>query len=458
MTARLDWSRWGLALTMAGAAGAVGLLAGSDPRLAIAASLGIAFVVLTMADLTAGVASFAALSTVDFASSASGAFSITKLFGLLLAASWLAVITTRPTARQDFLRIHPYISALVGLFLAWAMVSFLWAEDPGESFASVQRWALNIVLLLIVFTAVQKKSDAFAVGYGFLAGAVGVAIYGLISPPNPAAEGRLEGGSLDPNQLAAVCVAGIILGLGLAVAAKGRPVARGAALVGVAFCTVTTMLTASRGGLIALSVALIATIIFVKRWRVQAIIAAVVIAFAGYYYFATLASPEARDRVLSTTQGQERVLEGRTTIWHVGWRTFTANPVIGVGDGNFGVSFRHYLLEPGAVGRSDQVFKQTVAHNSYLQVGAELGVVGASLFIGVLLSCIGSALLAARDFDRGGDRSMAIYAATLAVAIMGYLTAIFFISQEQSKQLWLLLALAPALRSIAKTSVETASD
>jgi O-antigen ligase len=452
---RLDLDRWGLPAILAAGAVLVGVVAGYEPKLAIAVSFGIAFVVLTMSDLTAGLVSFAALSTIDFAS-ASGSFSVTKLLGFLLAASWLAAVTTRPSARQDFLRIHPFLSALLGLFLAWSVVSLLWAEDAGATLVSAQRWGLNFVLFLIVFTAVQRKEHAIWVGYGFLAGAAAVAIYGLISPPNPAAEGRLEGGNLDPNQLAAVLVAGIIVGLGLFAAARRKPLARGAVLAGVGFCTITTMLTASRGGLIALAVALVATVILVRGWRLYAVIAALAIAFTGYYYYATVASPQTRERILTTTEGEQLQLQGRTTIWHVGWRTFLANPVVGVGDGNFGVSSRHYLLEPGAVARSDQILRETpAAHNAYLQVAAELGVIGEVLFTGVIVVCLASALLASRDFHRTGDQNMAVYSSALAVATIGFLAACFFISEEQSKQLWLLLALAPALRSIAKAQVDS---
>jgi putative inorganic carbon (HCO3(-)) transporter len=449
ITGRLDFSRWSLAMLVAGGAVLVGLLAGYQPKLAIGAALGIAYVLLTFANLTFGVVGFAATSTVDFASS--GALSVTKLIGLLLAASWLALVTTRPSAREDFLRVHPYLAATVGLFLAWSVMSFLWAESPGATFAAGGRWALDFILLLIVFTAVQNRSQAIMVGYGFLAGAVFVAAYGFVSPPSAAVEGRLAAGGLDPNQLAAVLVAGIALGLGLAAAEKDRPLGRMFALAAVAFCTGAAMLTASRGGLIALAVALLATILLIRHWRVQAAIAALLIAFAGYFYYSTLASQQQRDRLLTTTQGEQRTLQGRTTIWHVGMRTFEANPVIGVGDGNFGVSSRHYLLEPGAVGRSDQVLQETpAAHNAYLQVAAELGVIGEALFLGVVTACIGCALLAARDFERGGDRSMALYSGALAVSIIGFLAASFFISEQQSKQLWLLLGLAPALRSIAK--------
>jgi putative inorganic carbon (HCO3(-)) transporter len=459
LAGRLDFSRWTLPLLFAGGALLVGILAGYQPKLAIGVSIGLAFILVAFADLTLGLVFFIAMSTIDFASSATGALSVTKLVGLLLAASWLAVVTTRSGAREDFLRAHPYISVGVGMFLGWSLLSFAWAENAGFALGSSGRWALDFILILIVFTAVQNRSQAILVGYAFLAGAVFAAAYGLVFPPVTPYEGRLDVGTLDPNQLAAILVAGVAVGLGLAAAERRRPLARANATAAVAFCVVAVLLTASRGGLIALAVTMLATLVLIRHWRVPAAIAAILIAFAGYYYYASIATQQQRDRLLTTTQGEQQTQEGRTTIWHVGWRTFEANPILGVGDGNFGVSSRHYLLEPGAVGSSDKILRETpAAHNAYLQVAAELGIVGEVLFLGVVTACIGSALMAARDFERAGDRGMALYASALAVSIIGYLAAAFFISEQQSKQRWLLLGLAPALRSIAMAGAPAPAD
>ncbi len=61
------------------------------------------------------------------------------------------------------------------------------------------------------------------------------------------------------------------------------------------------------------------------------------------------------------------------------WRSVEANPAEGLGAGNFAVSSKHYLLEPGALARSDEIIDEPkVAHNSYLGVLAELGMVGSA--------------------------------------------------------------------------------
>ena len=129
--------------------------------------------------------------------------------------------------------------------------------------------------------------------------------------------------------------------------------------------------------------------------------------------------------------------------------------MVGVGSANFEVSSKHYLSEPGALARTDQIIdKPKVAHNSYLEILSELGVIGFSLFVVLIGFSVGSTLLAARMFGRAGDRRMQAAALCVAVAMAGILAAGFFLSSQYNKQLWLLLGLGPALLTLARASAE----
>ena len=77
-------------------------------------------------------------------------------------------------------------------------------------------------------------------------------------------------------------------------------------------------------------------------------------------------------------------------------------PVRGVGTGNFHVTSIHYLLEsPGAIKYDEFIVdKPKVAHNTYLQVLAELGIVGLTLFLAIIGFAVACALKAARWFGR----------------------------------------------------------
>lgn len=441
----------GWATMLVGLAGAIGLLAGVKPVFAIATALGCGFVVLVFTNLAAGLSVFAFLSFLEVLN-VGHAVSIGKVAGLLLFIAWLAVVATRPEAKGDFLRVHPMMAMVLGLFIAWVAVSAVWAVAPGAAFTSLSRYALNAILFLIVFTAIRNRSQTMLLIAGLLAGAVGASVYGLLSPPSVYA-GRLSGASLDPNELASVLVAGIALSAALVANLRERPGLRLMAFGAGVLCTIGTFLTASRGGLIALAAMLVAAILFSGRWRPHVIVGAVMIALVTVFYFTAVASPSEKQRIQLATQGQSKLKEGRTTTWAIAERIVRANPVAGVGAGNFRSTSRDYLLQPGLIGRSDLVIDTPlVVHNTYLEIAAELGIVGLALFGTIVVFSLGSALRAAKNFAAIGDRGGEALARSLAIALVGALVADFFISQEYNKQLWLLLGLGPAILSISRSA------
>jgi O-antigen ligase len=130
----------------------------------------------------------------------------------------------------------------------------------------------------------------------------------------------------------------------------------------------------------------------------------------------------------------------------------SAHPVRGVGSGNFQLTSGHYLLErPGAIKYDYFIDKPKVAHNTYLHVLAELGFVGLGLFLAIIGFAIACAWSAAQRFKQAGDLDMELLTRGVLLAIIGLLSADFFISGQYSKQLWLLLGLGPAMLAIAKT-------
>jgi O-antigen ligase len=449
MAARLDLSHKGWQAALAAIAVLLGLAAGVDPRIALAGAIGLGFVALVLGDLTVGLCLFAVVAFLDVLPHLGGsALSFTKLVGFLLAISWLAKVSTSEDSRNDFLAEHPTFSFVLLVFVALAAASLTWAESPGEGTTPLLRYALNMILFLIVFTAVRTpRHFKWTIG-AYVAGAALAAGYGVLNPPQNVAYydvTRVSGTIGDPNELASILVGGTILAAGLAAALKRAPLIRIGAGLASLLCAAGIFLSLSRGGLVALGFALVAAVVVAGRWRMQAISLAVVIAIGGFAYFGFVASPDAVTRVTSFGQGT-----GRADIWTVGWRMVQAHPVLGVGVGNYRVSSVHYLLQPGALKRDEFILDTPkVAHNTYLQVLAELGVVGAVLFISIILFSLGCILRAARVFGRLRDFTMELLSRALLVGLAGVLAADFFISEEFSKQLWLLLGLGPGLLAIA---------
>lgn len=453
---RLTDPRYLIGAGVAFVGAAVGALAGYDPKLAIAAAIGLAFVLIAIGDLAIGIAIFCVLTFLELSPVAGGpALSFAKVAGLTLAISWLAVIGGDVGRSRLFFSSHPAMSAALAFFLAWTTLSGLWAEDSGTTWMAVGRYALDIALVPIIFTGIREPRHMRWVAGCIAGGAAMAAAYGVIVAPNvseaatsiTAAEdlNRVSGTIGDPNLLASVLVVGLVMALVLSLDAARSSLVRLTSGSVALLCMTAIFATVSRGGIIALAAALLAAVALAgpRRGRMALAVTTLVIAAVGY--FAVFASQAQVDRLTNADGGA-----GRTDIWKVGWRMVQDHPVEGIGAGNFQVSSIHYLLEPGAIQRPEFIVDQpAVAHNMYLEVLAETGIVGLAFFLAFILISLSTAVRAAKSFDRLGEDGLALIARGVAVGLISMLAADFFLSAQLSKLLWVLISLGPAMLAIA---------
>jgi O-antigen ligase len=425
-----------------------GLVAGLNPPLAIGLALTLVFLVVAMVDLTAGICVFALVTFLDtiLPAEAQGTLSVPKLVGLVLVLSWLAVITAGEPERRERIFEPPGFVFVLILFVGWTAISAAWAEDSGVAIEATTRYLPNAMLFLIVFAGVRTREQLLWVVGSLVLGALLSAVYGMLAAPPVDDPGRLAGAVGNANETAAALVAGGTLAAALAAALRGKPFLRVASALVVPLCVFGVFLTLSRGGLVALGASLAAAVVVAGRRRGAVLAVAACAVLTAVVYFGVFASAEARDRILEVEGGT-----GRTDLWTVGWRMVEDKPLGGVGAGNFPVASIHYLLEPGALLRDDFIVDTPlVAHNTYLDVLAQLGVVGLALFLAVLGFSLVCAARAIRYATEAGDRQLEILSRAIVVVLVGLLAADFFGSRQYSKQLWLLLSLCPVLLEITR--------
>lgn len=427
----------------------LGVIAALQPLIAVAAVGAIILAYVVFNDLAMGFAVLAFLSFLETLP-ASSSLSPAKAAGLLLAVAWLARFSSSARGERDLFKDHPYLTwALIGFFV-WATLSLVWSTSTGVAAESLFRYAPNILLLPIAYTAVRNRRDLLIVLGAIVLGAIIAASFGVLSPPdaNLAEEGRATGTVGDPNELAAFLLVGLALAAGLAVGRGRSPLLRLVCGLTVALCAGGIFLSLSRGGLVALGVLLLTGTVFAGRWRRAITLMLVLIAGGGVLYFTALAPLPARERIITANGGA-----GRSDIWKLGLRMVRAHPLTGVGVGNFPVVSRDYALQPGTLQRADLVFSSApkVTHNTYLEVLSEMGFPGFLLFMGAVLSCLACALKAARLWAQRGLADMEAIARGVFLGLVGMLTADFFISEMYSKLLWVMLALCPALLAIARS-------
>ncbi len=443
---RLDTPLLTLTVVLALTAGAV---SGIRPSYGVAMAVGVTFAALVMANLMVGFSAMVLFAYLEVLSTVGGV-SLAKVAGALLVVAWLGVMSTRGTDVRNFFVQRPGLTYLLIAFVSWNAISVVWAPDRGEALSSVMRYALNVVLLPIAFTAIRTRRDIISVLAVIVAGASVAAVSAVIYPPaeESAVAGRATGTVGDPNELAAALLVGLSVAAAFAVnrwiPRQTRMLAAGAAVL----CLAGIVISLSRGGLIGLAGAIAIAVIAGGRWRGRVLGVGATIAAAAVGYFAFFAALPAKERVLDlgTTGGGT----GRLDLWTVGWRMVQAHPLNGVGTGQFATSSVHFLLRPGVIERGDLILSTPkVAHNTYLNILAELGIVGGMMFLGLLAFCIGCTVLAVRRLRRDGDEQLEILARGLLVGIGGYLITLTFISENYSKLLWILMALGPVMLAIA---------
>ena len=430
------------------AAALVGAVAGAKPSLAIGMAVAGAFLVIAFTALPVAIAIYCFEPIGVSIDESNAVVSATILLGI----SWLASLASADRDEDLTWGWIPVMGGAITLLVALAMLSSSWAESPGAAFGTAMLYVGAFPLALVVTSAIQAKRDALIVAGGLFVGACAAAAYAFLAPRENFAEAeRLGSTSVDPNELASVLIVGIAFAAAIAVMGRRSPALRVSAIGGGTLCLVAIGLTVSRGGLLALIVAFIAALFFGGRWRGIIALTGVVVGLCGFYYFTVFAPPEARERLEQANLGDARLLDGRTTLWQVGWRIVEDKPVSGVGAGNFEISSKHYLLEPGNLPRTDQIIDTPkVVHNTFLQFLTELGILGLSLFLLVIACALVAAARAARLFRELDDIEFEALSRATLVGLIGLLCASFFISQELSKHLWFLIGFGPALLVIAR--------
>ncbi len=129
---------------------------------------------------------------------------------------------------------------------------------------------------------------------------------------------------------------------------------------------------------------------------------------------------------------------------------FQAHPLVGVGLDKF-------LFLVGQYEEDEPKLVWSLAHNTYLQIAAELGLVGFFPFLAIIFSTYRTlGLVLKRSLD-SGPPLLAQAAVAMQAGLVAWMVSIFFISGLQ-RTFWLLVALAISLQCLQTQSSSQQSD
>jgi O-antigen ligase len=155
--------------------------------------------------------------------------------------------------------------------------------------------------------------------------------------------------------------------------------------------------------------------------------------------------------VLQDRPATERdyAIEGRATEMMAALQVFLDNPVIGVGPGQYMPFYSvEYQQKNPRLKFSDLRIPRR-AHSLYLELGAELGLVGLVVFLGIVGTVLRE-LWRARNHWRGKVLEHTDLATALFLALAGYLTTGVFLHLMYERYFWLLLAVGGAVVQVLR--------
>jgi O-antigen ligase len=308
---------------------------------------------------------------------------------------------------------------LMALFVAWGSLSFFWTVDVEATTRLVTSWVQNLGMVWLIWEFADQKGRQLVLMRTYVFGTLvsaGGTIYSYLTGSNVLYQ-RYTAFGFDPNDLA------LLLALSLPISFYLTTIHRHSRLVWIYRLQLLAAifaigLTGSRGVLIATLVALAYLPFGSVKMTFRKKCAFLLVGVAAISF--TLAfMPETTWKRWGGMGGEleQGSWSGRKAIWSAGLELVREYPVLGVGAGGFRTATSSAL----------------VAHNTFLSVLVEEGLVGFALFLLLILSLT----LPALRLPTVERNLWLVLLATWAVGVSS-------LTWETKKATWFLFGLAAA--------------
>ncbi len=336
-----------------------------------------------------------------------------RIVGLLLVGVWLAsTITT-----GNFRRPRPFHLAVYAFFL-WNGLSYYWSVSPEETLDRLRTYVQLMVLVAILWDLLRTPQNLVAAMQAYVLGGF-VSIANLVLNYRTATAeitGRYAASNFNANDIGLILALGLPMAWYLANFVRWAPRWRFLQLVNYAYLPATLLailLTGSRGTLVASLPALGFIVLSLIRLSPRSRMVALAVLLVGVTLIPFVIPPDTLERIATTgdsiAQGD---FGGRREIWAIGYKLFAQSPLIGIGSGTFSET----------AGRS--------AHNVYLSVITDVGLIGLGLLLLLIVFALGDAIQQPLWWAL-------MWLSTLMVLGLGSMVHTW----EQRKQSWLMLTL-----------------
>ncbi len=418
------------------------LLSVIDPTLGIAGAMTIAIAVGFFHSATFGICAFTFFAYFDIITEYTGnpALSPIKVCGGALIVIGLLELATR-TRHGAGARSRPapawsrhpiVLTAMVG-FVAVGAASTAWAVNTDQVRTLTIRLITEALVFLAIGVFLLRRHQLYALACTVLAAGVASTLAGVAL--HTEAFGRAIGTFTDPNEYASAMVVSIGMGFG-AMGAARTAWGRRACVAGIGLCTWGVLVSQSRGGLIAIGVAGLYVVLSSRgRERVR-MMGATFVLFAAFLSVLML-TPTGQQSLERITNGDS---SGRSDLWRIAILEFQDFPLHGVGLGNYPAVAKRYITAETEHSELVVSVAPRTTHNSYLEIAAELGLLGLGTFAVFVGGCIVLGMRGVRAARRLRDDGTVAIGRGIVAATIGFFASCIFLSNHYSEIIWALLA------------------
>lgn len=379
-----------------------------------------------------------------------GSVSTTRLIVILVFGAWVA----RSLSHKRFEIIVPLQGWFAAAFAVWGLLSALWAIDARKLFGALQTMIQSMGLYLLVVNLVNSFKKAQVVIAITILASLALSLLAL----SHVITGEVAGGRVDitqvfgtgPHALAGYLVPGAAILM--VMSSREVRVTRKLFLLSGLLATVLAVLaTGTRAAVVALVVIVTVGLMMDRRlWQV--VLPGMLVGGWGTLFILPSTSLERLESILTTSDRGA----GRLDIWLVALNIIRSHPILGIGLDNFGRAFDRYLADTSGP-RTFHIVRGWGSHNMFLNVQAELGIIGFVLFVAIVGMSVKDGLTAILNLKRAGDYQMTTLALGTWLGLLGMLVICLFLDWQYAKYLWLLFALAEVARRLS-TRTDTGKE
>jgi len=354
-------------------------------------------------------------------------FTVFKGLGLACLPFALAHLAFRPAS----LNVNAMFPALAAGF---AIEMFSYFSHGGTLGAPVFANRVSMLLLFFLIIALVDSIARLRRVILIMIGSVAIAAVYVVrdwQSNRMYADYRPGGISGDANYFALCASTCMLLSLHLAVSRPTRWEKR-YLYACLAITSVAFLMAASRGGFVGLAIGLLFLMLRSGKGVRALVLIGLVIA-----PLLVLVPNTSVQRILNPGHGDQEAVDARHTTWLAGLRMIEAHPIAGVGLNQFRRLVLSYETNDKPV--------QSLAHNTYIEVAAELGIPGLVAYLALIWSGFRALSRAARPETQPMLREVAI---GFQAAMIAAVVCALFVSASWFRFLWLVQLLPACLPTI----------